>query len=460
VLIDRSLPLVMVAIMGAVAVLLALLRPDMAVGYLLGSGGLPFNFVTGGQRSVLQSFGGSTVSGTLLVLYVGALLLILVANRQFMRSIVSFALPLTWVAWSTMTLVYTNWTDEGLRLSLKLWYPLLVGMAVLYVARSWPGFSNLRRWWYAGYALASGVALFRFLTEGVSVYSEGAVYRYTALNHPTPFSFFMTVSFIFSYSLWRHSRGKLDGLVALTAAIQTVLSMARISIGALVLTLLLSALLDSENVASLIRGLLVTAAVSASIVFALVAFPSLQGGVFVDQVSTASQVVNGTGTLDMQGRDMVWKIMLAQYRVGNRTIGQGIGSSTRLFKEGIIPAGGVAHSEYVRVLYEQGWVGLTWFIVVLAGSALYFGLRVWRTHGLERALVSAAFIGIAVYAVFCSTDNALDYYNVLGQYVTALAAFALVGAELAKQAAAAHEDVAQVLPPLTRKPLATGDGEG
>jgi hypothetical protein len=31
----------------------------------------------------------------------------------------------------------------------------------------------------------------------------------------------------------------------------------------------------------------------------------------------------------------------------------GLGSSTRLFHEGVVPAG-VVHGEYIRVLYEQG----------------------------------------------------------------------------------------------------------
>lgn len=420
-------PLGIAALVGTGVLAIALLRPAFALYFLVAAGGLPLNFVTGGDRSVLSGLGGSTVSGVLLVLYVAALAVLLLAQGQLGKGLAVFAIPVTWAAWSVFTLVYTDWLDEGIRLAFKIWYPLLVGMMAYFVCLRPSGVRNVRTAWYVGYAVTSTVALVRLALDGLSVYASGEVYRYSSLNHPSPFSFYMLVTFVFAFSLWNQGRRRLDALVAATAALQVVLSMTRISIGSLVLALLVISLLQMGSWWKRFKGLALTTVVASVILGALITFPVLQGGVFFKPVSSVGELFSDSGNLNTQGRDVVWAAIIDEYGAEDMLSGRGLGSSTRFLDvtEARQLGAGVVHSEYLRVLYEQGLVGLLWFVGILVASALYLGKRARRAAALKRALLSAACVATVMYATISITDNSLDYYSVLGQYVVILAAMGL-----------------------------------
>lgn len=419
-------PLGIAALVGTTALGIALLRPALALYFLVAAGGLPLDFVTGGDRSVLSGLGGSTVSGVLLVLYVAALAVLLLAQGQLGEGLAVFAIPVTWAAWSVFTLVYTDWLDEGIRLAFKIWYPLLVGMMAYFVCLRPSGVRNVRTAWYVGYAATSTVALVRLALDGLSVYASGEVYRYSSLNHPSPFSFYMLVTFVFAFSLWNQSRRRLDALVAATAALQVVLSMTRISIGSLVLALLIISLLQMDSSSKKFKGLALTTVVASVILGALITFPVLQGGVFFEPVSSVGGLFSDPGNLNTQGRDVIWAAIIDEYGAEDMLSGGGLGSSTRFLNANKAQVGaGVVHSEYLRVLYEQGLVGLLWLVGILTASALYLRKRARRAAGLKRALLSAACVATVVYATVSITDNSLDYYSVFGQYVIVLAAMGL-----------------------------------
>ena len=95
------------------------------------------------------------------------------------------------------------------------------------------------------------------------------------------------------------------------------------------------------------------------------------------------------------------------------------------FKTDAIGNAGVVHNEYLRVLYEQGFVGVTWFVISLVGSAIFLGAKLRGSSGEARMLFAAALVAVLVYMAISLTDNPLDYYQLLGQYVVLLAAMAL-----------------------------------
>ncbi len=409
--------LVVVGILGAV-----FLWPRVAFAFLLFSGGMPLNFITGGQRSLLSGLGGTTVAGALLTVAVPALMMLFIFRGWVGEGFKRFLVPLSWVVWSAVTLLYTDWPDEGIRVSFKLLYPLIVGVLAYFFCRNAEGVSYARKWWYAGYALTSSYALFRLFTSGLAVYGSGEIYRYSAINHPSPFSFYMLVTFVLALALFIRRRRRLDGFVAVTAAVQVALSMTRISIAALVVAIIMVSLLAGRGLRQRLVGTLAGAVVAAGLLTALLVVPSLQSGVFFNRVTSVQEALTDTENLNTSGRDDAWRVIYDEYRTGDQLIGRGLGSSTRLFKEGKLGAGiGVAHSEYVRVLYEEGWLGAIWFGGILLVSAFYLGLKARKARDLERALLSAACVAVVVYAITSITDNTLDYYNVFGQFVAVLA---------------------------------------
>ncbi|MBN1459726.1 MAG: O-antigen ligase family protein [Armatimonadetes bacterium] len=441
-LVATNLPLAIAVLVAAVALAVMLLRPRLALGFLLMTGCLPLNFITGGERSVLGALGGSTVSGLLLIVYVPSLLILLLTRHQLASGLRLYAIPASWVVWSTLTLTYSDWLDEGVRLAFKLWYPLLVGVLAYHICRQPSGLRFVRRWWYLGYAVTSLVAVVRTAVVGLAISGSG---RYTALMHPSPFSFFMLVTFVLTCALYIRERRRVDGIVAITAAAQIFLSLTRISMAALVVALLLMSILVGHGFRQRLRGSLAALAIGAALLLAFVALPALQQGVFFRPVSSVGQVLSDPANLNTQGRDVVWAAIVTEYGTGDLLLGRGLGSTTRLFAEGEVSSGtgegsaGVVHSEYVRVLYEGGLVGLSWFGAALLGSLVYLGIRLRRTEGTTRALLGAAFVAVFVYAIICITDNALDYYNVVGQYVAVVAGAGL--ALRSKQLAARSEEL-------------------
>ena len=172
-----------------------------------------------------------------LVAYLGVLVVVVLANRQMFRGLIVFALPASWVIWSSFTLVYTDWPDEGVRLMFKMWYPILLGVLAYFVCLQPDGLRLAKRWWYVGYFIATSVALARLVAEGSSAYGNGQVYRFSTFSHPSPFSFYMLVTFVLAYSLWSQRRARSTDWWRSPLPPRCLASMTRISIGALVLAL-------------------------------------------------------------------------------------------------------------------------------------------------------------------------------------------------------------------------------
>ena len=419
------------ALAGVACMIVALaiaVRPRFGLALLLVIGPLPLGFATGGDRSLLGAVGGTTVNGVILTTTVVVLVFVLLARRRLVWALAAFALPVFWVVWSTLTLLYTDWPDEGVRLAFKLWFVLLVGMLTYYVCQSSSGMSLVRRWWYVGYAVSTVLGLYWLGRYGIQTFAAGNVYAYGPFRAPNPFAFYWLATLIFAGSLWASERRRLDLLVAVTAGIQAVATQTRIAIAALVVVLLLMVLLEARRGATKLVGVLVVATMVVGMLVALVTFPALQYGVFFGQVDTVGEAVS-TATanrLDTQGRDRVWSAVYEGAVSGSPIVGQGIGSSTRFFQTASTTGmAGVVHNEYLRVFYEQGLVGLVMLLAVLALSVAYLAARYRHARGLERDLLAGAIVGVVAYAIIAITDNAMDYYAIFGQFIAVTAGAAL-----------------------------------
>jgi hypothetical protein len=138
-------------------------------------------------------------------------------------------------------------------------------------------------------------------------------------------------------------------------------------------------------------------------------------------------------SINSSGRFDQWGSALRRFFEPHPLLGSGIGSTQEYFYT--YAGGGVMHSEYVRLACEVGLIGLSLFVAALLSY-------LWRMQSCCRRAMPPAVRGagfaavgsIVSYAVYCATDNALDYVTQFGIYVFGLIAIAIKASELTAQA--------------------------
>jgi hypothetical protein len=176
--------------------------------------------------------------------------------------------------------------------------------------------------------------------------------------------------------------------------------------------------------------------------------------VFYTPQSLRSSPAEIVDALNDQGRGKVADAMVV-HLVNQEALayGEGLGSSwiaLQFGELGDLGGAGVAHNEYVRLLYETGLLGLV--VAVVAFAAFVFAAWKASQHMAEehRWLGAAAFALSVCYVVFSITDNVLDYYNTFSQF----AFFALAAALAMERVSAAEREARASVPPA---PLPEGD---
>ena len=442
--------LAIAGVLAAGLLVAALASPLTSIALLLAIGGLPLEGLTGGEKSLFQGFGGASVSGIILIAMVAVLLLVFVSGRVPLRvSLVDGALLLM-LAVAAVSIVHAPAPLEGVRVFTKILYPVLIFLAV----RSYLGGERQRdyvmRFIIAGGLAVSAWALWGLFTDGLPVYLSGTAYRMTvATTHPTPFGFYMVTLFALCYPRWRHDRTW--GIAALSAlfGLQAVLSMSRMAILGVALVIILTEVALTRRPTRWLRAGVVAVLLVGAGVSVVLSTPSLQEGVFYSPQSLSSDPTELFESLNDQGRGAVRDAMIADTtRAGTWLLGQGLGASTVALDSGALGdlgGVGVAHDEYLRLVYETGLVGLV--VAVIAMLAVV--VTAWRTSQAlperDRWIGVAAFSLSVCYMLFAATDNVFDYYNTFSQYgYFALgAAMALATAPGSPQEADAAEPTAE-----------------
>lgn len=423
-------------VIGALAAA-AVSRPLITVGLLLAMGGLPLEQLTGGEKSLLPGFGGASASGIVLVAMVALLTLVLINSSVFSRI---SALDAMWgllLIVGAVSLLWAPSAIEGLRLLSKIAYPFLIylGMRAFMVGKREQ--QVVLRLILAGGIVVSVWALYGFVTEGLPAFMSGGVYELTvSTTHPTPFGFYMVSLYALCYARWRHHAGA-RGYAALAVlfAAEAIMSQSRMAMFGVVLITVLVELALSRSSTRWLKAAAVGFALVAIGGATILSFPQLQEGVFYRPQSLSSSPAEIIESLNDQGRGNINRAM-TRHLVNEESLvyGEGLGSSTVALQTGELGdlgGVGVAHNEYMRLLYETGGVGLAVAIVAFI-TLMVTAWRVSQRMSVEYQWLGAAAFGLSVcYVIFSVTDNVLDYYNTFAQFV-----FFALGAALAMDAVA------------------------
>jgi O-antigen ligase len=131
-------------------------------------------------------------------------------------------------------------------------------------------------------------------------------------------------------------------------------------------------------------------------------------------------------SINWQGRQLLWAILWGSFAAAP-LLGHGLGSSTAVIRE-MFPDQGVrvAHNEYLRIATDAGTIG-----VILLGAAVITWLTASVRLSLQgdrtvREYAFPAAASLVACAIVAATDNAIDYYSPMTQYIGFLVAGAVV----------------------------------
>ncbi len=148
------------------------------------------------------------------------------------------------------------------------------------------------------------------------------------------------------------------------------------------------------------------AATIAALSVALFYTPVFQERFFPEGQGTLSDVTKGE--FSSTGRFEVWAELLKE--VAQRPLlGAGAHSSSavveRIWGFGIVQP----HNDYLRILLEQGVIGLSFFLLGVVGQLISLWNRRYKKGDQRAVFRSAAYLGILVFLIMALTDNPIIY---------------------------------------------------
>jgi O-antigen ligase len=366
---------------------------------------------------LLQALGGTTVDGVCLVV-LSVCFAILVASSGEFHVLRHFRLYLYFVGFLALSLVYSSSRLDGLRLVLKVVYPVLIFLVTVKVIKTPREIEAALRYWVAGGLLATLIGAALFLIQGSAGFVLGGDFRYSSgLLHPSPFSMYMFALFGLCYALWRAERGGHYGILAVVFGVQALMAETRITWAAMAVGVLVIEASKGKGARNIVRavGGIVCAGVAFS--YALQHSIGLQHRFFGGEFDPSGSFLEIVQNVNSSGRNVVWALTFGDYWSHNRWIGQGAGSTGPLLSR-VFEAAGVPHNEYLRVLHDTGIVGLVLFLIGTIGLFRFLrGLLLKSSIMQQKLFVTVALALLAGYVVLGISDNPLDYYLILSQYV-------------------------------------------
>lgn len=407
--------------LGGLLFLATVRWPLVVVGILLALGPVDLAFLTGGFRGIAPELGGLDMNGIRLVAVVAGLGFVVIADEKLRGLLVSPHARwfLALLVLGAATIPFSMAPMEGLRLLVKLTWPLLVFLVVAHPDRTRDEHERLADWILIGAAVIVLINPIYVLAGGYGYDFYGRL-RIRGLGvHENPFSFYLL--FVAILALTRFAlRGQLRYLLLTGGALIWIgLTLTRITFLAGLVALVAVGLYagfvqKNRRMLAAVGG----AVVVAGLVFVPFGLERTFG--YVPSVPELLALMRDPvllyQTMDLAGREGFWGVLLASW-FASPWLGLGLGSSTAILATLFDPAVlGVAHNEYLRLGTDLGFLGLG--VAALAAAA--WVRASWR--GGDWAYPALA--TLLAWAVISLTDNPLDYYTTFTQY----AAFAVAAA--------------------------------
>ncbi|HSW31589.1 MAG TPA: hypothetical protein VLH75_19030 [Longimicrobiales bacterium] len=403
------------AILGGGLLAVTLRWPLAVVAAMLAIGPLDLSFLTGGFKSLFERLGGLDMNGIRLIVVSAGLGMGIVRDRAQWPRLASP--PVRWyvafLLYAAVTVGYSLDPVEGLRLLLKLTWPLLIFLVVSRPGRTWEEIERLTDWLLVGAAVLIVLNPVFVLQGDLYVEDTGEVRLMGAGTHQNPFSFAMLAVVLVSLGRFA-ARGHARYLALAAGALVWIgLTFTRITFLAGVVAFGVVALY-AAIVRRNWRGALAGAGAGLAVV--LVMAPSFMLRTFGyipgpgDVWALARDPVALYEAVNWSGREIFWGVLALSW-MQSPWVGLGLGSSSGILKSLFPPEMGlVAHNEYLRLGTDAGVVGLLLFTAAMLAWVREAARAGQSPDPRIQEVALPALAVMVAWGVISITDNAFDYY--------------------------------------------------
>ena len=421
--------LVIGAVLGAALVGATVGWPLGVLAVMLALGPVDLSFLTGGARGLLPQLGGVDMSGIRLVGITAGLGLVVLTRRDLLKSLLGPTARwyVLFLVWAAASLPLSPDPLEGLRLLLKLTYPLLVFLVVAAPDRTEAQVRRLGDWALWGAALIVVVNPIFVLNGGFTV-ERGELLRVTGPGaHANPFSFYLLAILLLCAGRYRGRRQTRYLLLGGMAMVWMSLTLTRITFLAALVGFGVAALYAALAERS-VKGILVMGTLAAGVVGLLLTGVLDRTFGYIPTPGQLLSLIIHPGALyaaiNWQGRELLWAVVGSVFMT-DPWFGSGLGASAVALLATTNQT--VPHNEYLRLAADLGLVGCALYALAILAwvRAVVHAVR-HTDRGRGEELAMPALAAFAAWGVIALTDNAFDYYGPLTQYVAFLTAGCVV----------------------------------
>lgn len=420
--------LTVAAVLGVALLGVTLRWPFGVLTALLVLGPVDLSLLTGGLKDLVPGLGRLDMNGIRLVAASAGFGAVILLDPKLRGLLVRppALIFVAFLAWCGVTLLWSPDPLEGLRLWLKMAWPLVVFLLVAHPDRTPEDVGRMVSWVLAGAFLLLILNPFFVALGGVDVDSGGRM-RVGGLGiHQNPFSFYLLTIILIASARFLVQGLRRDVLLVALALGWMGLTLTRITLLAGLVTLFFVGVVALWRERNVKLGLAVGAALAVLVVvfvpFALLRtfgeIPTWSG--FMELVRDPLVLYQ---TVNLEGREVLWAIVYTAW-TDSPWVGGGMGAARFALLSQLPPeVGSVPHNEYLRLGADAGWVGLT----LAAATTVALGrAALSRATHARNPWTLPALSALLVWAVVSITDNALDYYAPFTQFVGFLVAAAVV----------------------------------
>jgi hypothetical protein len=410
----------------------ACLKPYSLILFMLLIGTIRFDSLLGRDIRFFSDssgpVGGASLDGLRLISLVLVFIATVVTAPKYRRQMLSMPMPLfVFCSYALVSLLWTQWPIEGLRLIFKMLYPLLVMWIIMGSVRSLSQAHQIGNVILAALGLNIGLGIISItLGIGASPYdnpARGWVRQGTILLPPAPLALFLALSVFLALTYYLKSWRMFYLVLAGTGLLQLFFTLERMAWFMFLAGLMVYASMNVNK-----RSILFIFIIALFTLLAPVLIPQFgsrftYGLDFQTWLSwLVTDPVSALGILNTSGRSEIYYVIIDELIAVNPVFGSGMGT----FQLASYQLISLADGDGWRLLVDVGIIG---FVLYMAFVVCLIR-RILRTRGsldVEGKWISTVAIGALVqYSLSFVADNPLDYYNLLSQYVFALVALALV----------------------------------